>query len=77
MTDHAPRASEVCSGYAIMHQSPETREKVFVVLGLTKVYEMGEVKVHALRGVNFELLSGELVVLLGPSGSGSPRFWKS
>ncbi len=43
---------------------------VFEVRGLTKVYEMGEVKVHALRGVDFELLSAELIVLLGPSGSG-------
>jgi len=31
---------------------------------------MGEVQVHALRGVNMELFAGELVVLLGPSGSG-------
>lgn len=37
---------------------------------LTKVYPMGEVSVHALRGVNMELYAGELVVLLGPSGSG-------
>jgi len=43
---------------------------VFHVHGLTKIYEMGEVKVEALRGVDFELLSGELIVLLGPSGSG-------
>jgi putative ABC transport system ATP-binding protein len=43
---------------------------VFKVRDLTKVYEMGEVKVHALRGVNLELYSRELVVLLGPSGSG-------
>src|SRR5512143_3242628 len=43
---------------------------VFTVRGLTKVYEMGEVRVHALRGVDFELLSGELIVMLGPSGSG-------
>jgi putative ABC transport system ATP-binding protein len=43
---------------------------VFEVRGLTKVYEMGEVKVEALRGVDFELFPGELIVLLGPSGSG-------
>jgi putative ABC transport system ATP-binding protein len=43
---------------------------VFRTEGLTKVYDMGEVQVMALRGVDLELYSGELVVLLGPSGSG-------
>jgi putative ABC transport system ATP-binding protein len=43
---------------------------VFEVRNLTKVYDMGEVRVHALRGIDFELLPGELIVLLGPSGSG-------
>lgn len=37
---------------------------------LTKVYTMGDVKVHALRGVDLDLIHGEMLVILGPSGSG-------
>ena len=54
---------------AVNSAGPAT-ETVFHVHGLTKVYHMGEVEVHALRGVDLDLYAGELMVLLGPSGSG-------
>ena len=43
---------------------------VFEARDVTKVYHMGEVDVHALRGVSLELHESEFLVLLGPSGSG-------
>ena len=42
----------------------------FVARGISKVYQMGDVQVQALRSVDLELFDGELVVILGASGSG-------
>ncbi|BBB49453.1 ABC transporter ATP-binding protein [Pelolinea submarina] len=44
--------------------------KAIVAKDLTKVYQMGEVQVHALCGVSIEIKHGEVVAIMGPSGSG-------
>ncbi len=46
------------------------RSAILAANDVTKVYRMGDVDVHALRGVTVPLYEGELMVLLGPSGSG-------
>jgi putative ABC transport system ATP-binding protein len=47
-----------------------TATATFHIHDVTKVYRMGDVEVHALRGVDLDLLAGEFLVVLGPSGSG-------
>jgi putative ABC transport system ATP-binding protein len=59
------RLNDLSADTARSHRAP-----VFRVRGVTKIYRMGEVEVHALRAVDLDLYRGEFVVILGPSGGG-------
>ena len=49
-------------------------ENIIRVTDVHKYYELGETRVHALRGVNVEVGPGEFVAIMGSSGSGKSTF---
>jgi putative ABC transport system ATP-binding protein len=51
-------------------QSAPDEQSVIAVRGITKVYQMGDMEVHALRGVDLDVARGDMIAIMGPSGSG-------
>ena len=65
--------SESSAGSEETKAEPEgvtPRDLIISTTNLHKIYDTGEVQVHALRGIDFEVTRGEMVAVMGPSGSG-------
>jgi putative ABC transport system ATP-binding protein len=52
------------------HSDTNMNEALIEVRNVTRTFEMGETKVHALNGASISVRKGEFIVILGPSGSG-------
>ena len=55
-------------------KSPSTTDAVIRVKDVHKYYDLGETRVHALRGVSVAIEPGEFVAIMGASGSGKSTF---
>ncbi|MDA0334626.1 MAG: ABC transporter ATP-binding protein [bacterium] len=57
------------------NEGDEEKRTVVRTQGVKKIYKMGDIEVHALRGVDLEIYTGEYLSIMGPSGSGKSTFF--
>lgn len=69
-TTNTLAATRVAATEATQRRPVAQPESMIELVNITKAYEMGSQTVHALRGVNGTIDSGEFVAIMGPSGSG-------
>jgi putative ABC transport system ATP-binding protein len=57
------------------NEGDEEKRTVVRTQGVKKIYKMGDIEVHALRGIDLEIYAGEYLSIMGPSGSGKSTFF--
>jgi putative ABC transport system ATP-binding protein len=70
-TKTAPAAAEATEH----NEGDEEKRTVVRTQGVKKIYKMGDIEVHALRGIDLEIYAGEYLSIMGPSGSGKSTFF--
>lgn len=68
------RMSSAINDFITQQGKTEATDSVIRVEDVHKYYELGETRVHALRGINVEIRRGEFVAVMGASGSGKSTF---
>ncbi len=58
----------------IQDQTPTSKNVVMDVRDITKTLPLGKERINILKGISFQIMSGEFVSIVGPSGSGKSTY---